>query len=227
MYSVKQILKRPSLPAEHFSEAEGQESEEDGFVQINTDERNEIRLTAIYPDSYWLPACSIPKEVLRMGLKPGTLIVYGLLLTRAVLSKKNHWTDASGRVFVYYPIENLSRDSGRSATSVKISLRELSDAGLIIRERRGFNRPNRIFVCIPVSAGTERRSVRGSPESPEESPFEGTDGHNVCLSEGQTGDRRKDSRPSPNIRGREKDLSEYMRLENDLYGRVDSGIRSI
>lgn len=201
-------------------------------MQTNTDERNDIRLTAIYLDSRWLPACAIPKEVLLMGLKPGTLIIYGLLLTRSAISRKNHWTDVSGRVFVYYPIEDLSRDSGRGTTSVKISLRELTDAGLIIRERQGFNRPNRIFVCIPAvdeaSDRTDRQTARGSPGRTEACLPEERDGHDVCPSEGQASDRQKDRRPSPNIRrNREKDLSEYLRPENDLYRRVDSGIRGI
>ena len=37
-------------------------------------------------------------------------VLYGLFLNRVSLSKKNHWIDEQGRVFVYYTLENIQED---------------------------------------------------------------------------------------------------------------------
>ena len=42
--------------------------------------------------------------------------------------------------------------AGRSAMTVKRALRELEDAGLLLRVRQGFGEPNKIYVLIPRDA---------------------------------------------------------------------------
>lgn len=161
-------------------------------------------------DTYWHSSCSIPRDVLQMGLKPTTVIIYGLLLMRAALSRKNHWADKSGRVFVYYTIEELSRDSCRGTTTVKSSLNELTQAGLISRMRTGFNRLNRIFVRIPVEAVEEANRTDGCPSGNEA-------GQEACPMDGQKSDHQKVKGPSPNPEEKEKDKSRKAQDENDPY----------
>lgn len=77
------------------------------------------------------------------------LIIYGTLLSRALISKKNRWGDEEGYVYVIYPIKNLARDIKKSESVVKRGLRELENKKLIERRRVGFNKPNRIYVLVP------------------------------------------------------------------------------
>jgi len=48
-----------------------------------------------------------------------------------------------------FPIAELAAALGRSAQTCKRTLRELEDAGLILRVRREIGAPNRIYVLIP------------------------------------------------------------------------------
>ena len=145
-----------------------------------------------------------------MGLKPTTVIIYGLLLMRAAISRKNHWTDKSGRVFVYYTIEELSNDSCRGATTVKSSLNELTQAGLISRKRTGFNRPNRIFVRVPIEEPEDNDRTDRCPPGNEGS-------QEACPMDGQKTDHQKGKGASPNPEEKEKDRFRNARDENDLY----------
>ena len=60
--------------------------------------------------------------------------------------------DANGIIFTRCPIVELAGALGRSAMTVKRALRELEDAGLLLRVRQGFGEPNKIYVLIPRDA---------------------------------------------------------------------------
>ena len=49
----------------------------------------------------------------------------------------------------HFPIMELAAALARSTMTVKRSLNELEDAGLILRVRQGFGEPNKIYVLIP------------------------------------------------------------------------------
>ena len=52
-----------------------------------------------------------------------------LLYDRARISQKNEWLDELVRVFVVYPIAELSEKMSKCRSSVKNALKELEDAG--------------------------------------------------------------------------------------------------
>ena len=54
-----------------------------------------------------------------------------------------------GILFIHFPIVELAVALARSTMTVKRSLNELEDAGLILRVRQGFGEPNKIYVLIP------------------------------------------------------------------------------
>ena len=56
---------------------------------------------------------------------------------------------AKGILFIHFPIVELAAALARSTMTVKRSLNELEDAGLILRVRQGFGEPNKIYVLIP------------------------------------------------------------------------------
>ena len=91
-------------------------------------------------------------------------ILYGILLDRMSLSRKNGWLDEQGRVFIIFTLEEVMEAIGCADQKATKLLNELdSKAGLIERKRQGLGKPNLIFVknFVDNSAG----SISPEPES--------------------------------------------------------------
>lgn len=76
-------------------------------------------------------------------------ILYGIMLDRMGLSRKNGWLDEEKRVYIIFTIEEaMEMLSCSKPTAVKIfaELDEKSGIGLIEKIRNGFNCPSRIYV---------------------------------------------------------------------------------
>ena len=76
-------------------------------------------------------------------------LLYGLLLNRTTLSRKNDWVSDEGNVYVIYTIKQMANDLNRSERTVKTALCELENAGLLVRVRQGWNKANRLFLQLP------------------------------------------------------------------------------
>ncbi len=103
------------------------------------------------------PYIPLPKFLLQTELSLNAQMVYALLLGRSNISasEKNcdRWTDERGAVFVIYPIANLAEHLHRGLSTIKKSLLELEQAGLVERKRMGMGKPNHLYVLIPDEAG--------------------------------------------------------------------------
>lgn len=73
-------------------------------------------------------------------------VLYGLFLNRVSLSKKNHWIDDQGRVYVYYTLENIQEDLRCANQKAMKLLKELESYGLIERIKQGLCKPDKIYV---------------------------------------------------------------------------------
>jgi hypothetical protein len=103
-------------------------------------------------------------------LSYGAKILYGLLLDRMGLSKKNKWLDKDKRVYVIYTIEAVTEDFKVSKTVAVRFMKELEDFGLIEKKRR----PNEAaliyvknFVLLnegEAAVSDEISQIQGSPE---------------------------------------------------------------
>lgn len=95
---------------------------------------------------------AFPKFLLeRTSLNETAKIVYMILLDRAKCSQLNcKWADNKGRVFIYYPIEDIASVIHKSESSVKSALAALEKNNLIFREHRGIGKSNRIYVKLPA-----------------------------------------------------------------------------
>ena len=91
--------------------------------------RKEFRIGMYIP----VPIC-----LLNSRFSSTTLLVYGSLLNRALLSQKNDWQNDYGEVFVRFSI------------TVKASLKELEFHGLIYRKRMDLYTTH-IYVRVPKS----------------------------------------------------------------------------
>lgn len=76
-------------------------------------------------------------------------MTYAILRDRMDLSIKNKWQDEQGNVYVIFSRENLSQELGVNEKSITKYLKELKDVQLIDEKRRGINKPNLIYVCMP------------------------------------------------------------------------------
>ena len=90
-----------------------------------------------------------PCFLLKMDLSYTARLLYALLLDRTTLSQKNGWQDSEGRTYIVYPITEIVEILDKSAMTVHSALNELDASGLLVRERRGFSAPNRLYVKIP------------------------------------------------------------------------------
>ncbi len=72
--------------------------------------------------------------------------IYIYLLNR---SKQNKDEDDIGFIFITASYSEIGKDLDISRSTVKRTLHELDDEGLIVRKRMGRGKANRIYVLIP------------------------------------------------------------------------------
>ena len=105
------------------------------------------------------------------SLSTDAKLLYGILLDRISLSKKNGWIDSDGYVYIIYTIAELQELLRMSHTTVTKLLYELDSVhgiGLIERYRQGNNRPSVIYVknFVKRSRGKPvRYFASGTPET--------------------------------------------------------------
>ena len=83
------------------------------------------------------------------NLSTDAKLLYGLLLDRMSLSMKNGWYDEQGRVYIYYPLDEIQEAlccSHGKAVRLFAELDTGRGIGLIERIRQGQGKPARIYV---------------------------------------------------------------------------------
>ena len=99
-------------------------------------------------------------------LSNGAKILYAMLLRRTDLSRKNGWADEYGRIYLYYPINEVTALLHCGRQKAVDTLRELQYAGLVEIRKQGCGKPNRIYPksyeAVPNTDFKKSRS--GTPE---------------------------------------------------------------
>lgn len=90
-----------------------------------------------------------PRFLLKLPIGDTAKLVYILLLDRAQLSQAHDWQDEQGRVFVFYAVEDLAKDAGKSERTVTAALGELEKAGLLLRLRTSPCGANKLYPKLP------------------------------------------------------------------------------
>ena len=72
-------------------------------------------------------------------------LLYGLLIDRMSLSKKNEWMDKQRRIYIYYTIENIMEDLGCGHEKAGKLLADLERHQLLHRVRQGLCEPDRLY----------------------------------------------------------------------------------
>ena len=97
---------------------------------------------------YRIPKMLVTDECF-CGISTDAKLLYGLMLDRMSLSIKNGWTDDQGRVYIYFPIEEvmeLLHCKSEKATRLMAELDSKKGIGLIERVRQGQGKPSIIYV---------------------------------------------------------------------------------
>ena len=94
-----------------------------------------------------LPPCMpFPKALAGLSVSSTAKVMYCRMLDAMLTAGEE---DENGILFVHFPVTQLAAALSRCEMTVKRSLNELENAGLIMRVRRGVGEPNRIYVLIP------------------------------------------------------------------------------
>ena len=83
------------------------------------------------------------------GLSNEAKLLYGLLLERMSLSRKNNWIDKHNRVYIIFPVEEIEEilDVGHEkALNLLKELDDQSGIGLVRKKRRGLGLPSILYV---------------------------------------------------------------------------------
>ena len=88
-------------------------------------------------------------------------ILYAFILRRTDLSRKNGWADEYGRIYLYYPINEVVELLHCGRQKAVNTLRELQYAGLVEIQKQGCGKPNRIY---PKFLKYENRTVYRNTE---------------------------------------------------------------
>lgn len=74
------------------------------------------------------------------------VLLYSLMLDRVGLSRQNNWIDEQGRVYIYFPIDEIMTIfKCAKGKAVKI-LSQLCETGLADKKCQGLGKPNIIYL---------------------------------------------------------------------------------
>lgn len=88
--------------------------------------------------------CENPKY--RKTTNSDAKLLYGFLLDRLTLSKKNNWYDENGNIYLIFTRQEVADKMYLSEKTASKAFKQLSDVKLIYEKRRGLGKPNWIFV---------------------------------------------------------------------------------
>ena len=99
--------------------------------------------------SYFRIPCQLITHPRFKHMSTDSKLLYGMLLDRMSLSTKNEWYDDTGRVYIYYTVNEICEvlSCGRDkAMKLLAELDTKKGVGLIERVRQGQGKPDRIYV---------------------------------------------------------------------------------
>ena len=102
-----------------------------------------------------LPPCMpLPAAMLRLPISSTAKVMYARLLDEILTDGVE---DSNGILFIRFPIVDLAAALSRSPMTVKRSLNELEQAGMIMRVRQGTGEANHIYILLPKEDAAHER----------------------------------------------------------------------
>ena len=115
--------------------------------------------------TYFRIPCQLITHLRFKHLSTDSKLLYGMLLDRMSLSIKNEWYDDTGRVYIYYTVDEVCSNLNCGRDKAMRLLAELDTGkgvGLIERKKQGQGKPTRIYV--------KRFTTQEIPPQPEKKP---------------------------------------------------------
>lgn len=138
-------------------------------------------------------------------------LLYGFLLERMSLSRRNNWIDELNRVYIVFPIEEIEELLGVGHDKANNLLKELDDVngiGLVSKKRRGLGLPSILYVKNFIindseSSKTEAQDNTSEAEKKFENIASSSQSTEVRFSEVENTDFKKsESQTSVNRKNR-------------------------
>lgn len=129
------------------------------------------------------------------GLSNEAKLLYGLLLERMSLSRKNNWIDKHNRVYIIFPVEEIeeSLDVGHEkALNLLKELDDQSGIGLVRKKRRGLGLPSILYVKNFIVKGEQNTDRVPTSRSLE----------NGIQEVGKTDFKKSENQTSANLKNR-------------------------
>jgi len=110
----------------------------------------------------------IPKLLIRdqrfSGLSNDAKLLYGLMLDRMSLSRKNCWFDSENRAYIIYKVEDVMKDMNCANGKASKLLISLEQIGLIERNKPGLGRAAVIYVKNFMSIFDRNEKIDDEPD---------------------------------------------------------------
>lgn len=100
-------------------------------------------------DSALPPHMAFPYFLLAIDVRPIAKMIYALLLDMTARAEPKRWVDENGRLYLVVPLTEIARILDRSTTTVRLSLKQLEENGLVERQNAGRPRTDHIYVKLP------------------------------------------------------------------------------
>jgi len=95
---------------------------------------------------YQVPQELFENRLYKDKLNSDSKILYGFLLDRLTLSKKNNWINENGEVYLIFTRQEVQSKLNLSDKTVSKAFKQLTGVGLLAEKRQGLGKPNLIFV---------------------------------------------------------------------------------
>ena len=142
-------------------------------------------------------------------------VLYGLMLDRMSLSRKNGWLDEEDRVYIVFQLEEISEFMRCGSQKAVKLMKELSDIGLIEKKRIGLGKPNVIYVKNFAKKEMEGQKEEKSQGNPEH--FQNDDFHNSRMMK-----ITNQEFPESQIKNGEKHNSRVVKITNQEFPKSPS-----
>lgn len=97
-------------------------------------------------------------------------LLYGFLLERMSLSRKNNWINKHNRVYIIFPVEEIEESLDVGHEKALNFLKELDDQsgiGLVKKKRRGLGLPSILYVKNFIVKGEQNTNRVPTSRSPK------------------------------------------------------------
>lgn len=161
--------------------------------------------------TYFRIPCQLITHPRFKHLSTDSKLLYGMLLDRMSLSIKNEWYDDTGRVYIYYTVDEVCSNLNCGRDKAMRLLAELDTGkgvGLIERKKQGQGKPTRIYV--------KRFTTQEMPPQPEKKPEPPAPPPGVEFADVQKSDFPTSRRKNPPQEVEETDPNQTKRNQLDF-----------